>query len=82
MKTCGARTVETKPSQKNHSWNGVGGLGQAGTRQIMMEGMRADFRAVDALSQRLIERARHAERIMCRTAHGTDFEGEFSPKLK
>jgi aminopeptidase len=52
------------------------------TRQIMMEGMRADFRAVDALSQRLIERARHAERIMCRTPHGTDFEGEFSPKLK
>src|SRR5437870_2184 len=52
------------------------------TRQIMMEGMRADFREVDALSQRLIEQARHAERIMCRTPHGTDFEGEFSPKLK
>jgi aminopeptidase len=52
------------------------------TRQIMMEGMRADFRAVDALSQRLIQRARHAERIMCRTPRGTDFEGEFSPKLK
>ena len=52
------------------------------TRQIMMEGMRADFRAVDALSQRLIERARHAERITCKTAHGTDFEAEFSPKLK
>src|SRR5437588_1530023 len=52
------------------------------TRQIMMEGMRADFRAVDALSQRLIERARHAERITCRTPRGTDFEAEFSPKLK
>ena len=52
------------------------------TRQIMMEGMRADFKAVDALSQRLIERARHAERITCRTAGGTDFEAEFSPKLK
>jgi aminopeptidase len=52
------------------------------TRQIMLEGMRADFKAVDALSQRLIERARHAERIKCRTPHGTDFEGEFSPKLK
>ena len=52
------------------------------TRQIMLEGMRADFRAVDELSQRLIERARHAERIKCRTPHGTDFEGEFSPKLK
>src|SRR5437588_8788906 len=52
------------------------------TRQIMLEGMRADFKAVDALSQRLIERTRHAERIKCRTPHGTDFEGEFSPKLK
>ena len=52
------------------------------TPQIMCEGMRADFRVVDALSQRLVERARHAERIKCRTPHGTDFEAEFSPKLK
>src|SRR5712691_781525 len=51
-------------------------------RQIMLEGMRADFREVDALSQRLIERARHAGRITCRTARGTEFEAEFSPKLK
>jgi leucyl aminopeptidase (aminopeptidase T) len=52
------------------------------TRKIMLEGMRADFREVDALSQRLVERARRARRIKCRTPHGTDFEGEFSPKLK
>ena len=52
------------------------------TPQIMCEGMRADFRAVDALSQRLVERARHAERIKCRTPRGTDFVAEFSPKLK
>ncbi len=52
------------------------------TRQIMLEGMRADFREIDALSQRLIDRARRAARIKCRTPHGTDFEGEFSPKLK
>src|SRR6267143_5168125 len=51
-------------------------------RQIMLEGMRADFREVDALSQRLIERARHALRITCRTPRGTEFEAEFSPKLK
>jgi aminopeptidase len=51
-------------------------------RQIMMEGMRADFRAIDVLSQRLIERARAAKKITCRTAAGTDFEAEFSPKLK
>ena len=37
------------------------------TRQIMLEGMRADFRAIDSLSQRLVERARQARRITCRT---------------
>jgi aminopeptidase len=52
------------------------------TRQIMLEGMRADYRAIDALSQRLIERARHAQRIVCKTPAGTDFTAEFSPKLK
>src|SRR5437867_5407244 len=51
-------------------------------RQIMLEGMRADFCAVDDLSQRLVERARQAERITCKTPHGTEFEAEFSPKLK
>src|SRR6266513_1242296 len=51
-------------------------------REIMLEGMRADFCAVDALSQRLVERARHAERITCKTAHGTEFEAALSPKLK
>ena len=52
------------------------------TREIMMEGMRADYRAVDALSQRLIERARLAKRITCRTRTGTDFVADFSSKLK
>ena len=41
-------------------------------REIMLEGMRADFCAVDALSQRLVERARQATRITCRTPHGTE----------
>ena len=52
------------------------------TRQIMLEGMRADFRAIDALSGRLVSRARMAERIKCRTPAGTDYEAEFSPALK
>jgi aminopeptidase len=52
------------------------------TRQIMLEGMRADFREIDALSQRLVERARRAKRIKCQTPHGTAFNGEFSSKLK
>ena len=51
-------------------------------RQIMLEGMRADFNAVDALSQRLVERARQAERVTCRTAHGTNFEADLSPYLR
>jgi leucyl aminopeptidase (aminopeptidase T) len=52
------------------------------TREIMLEGMRADFREIDRHSQRLVERARRAKRIKCRTPHGTDFEGEFSSTLK
>jgi aminopeptidase len=51
-------------------------------RQIMLEGMRADFRVIDELSQRLVERARQARRISCKTPHGTDFEAELSPRLK
>src|SRR6266576_2872036 len=51
-------------------------------RQIMVEGMRADFREVDELSQRLVQRARQAERITCKTPHGTEFEAQISPKLK
>jgi aminopeptidase len=51
-------------------------------RQIMREGMRADFVKVDQLSQRLVERARKAERITCKTPHGTEFEAELSPKLR
>ena len=51
-------------------------------RQIMLEGMRADFCAVDALSQRLVERARQVDRITCKTPRGTEFEAELSPKLK
>ena len=52
------------------------------SRPIMLEGMRADFRAVDELSQRLVERARKTERITCKTPRGTDFEAEISPSLK
>jgi aminopeptidase len=52
------------------------------SRQIMREGMRADFMAIDALSQRLVERARRTKRVSCRTPHGTDFVADLSPKLK
>lgn len=51
-------------------------------KQIMMEGMRADFLAVDELSQRLIEKARQAKIIKIKSDGGTDMVSEFSPKLK
>ncbi|CAN5590152.1 aminopeptidase [soil metagenome] len=50
--------------------------------QIMQQGMRADFMAVDALSQRLVERARMTERVTCKTPHGTHFVADLSPDLK
>src|SRR6266498_1727187 len=51
-------------------------------REIMLDGMRADFVKVDKLSQRLVERARQAKRITCKTPHGTEFEADLSPNLK
>jgi leucyl aminopeptidase (aminopeptidase T) len=51
-------------------------------KQIMKEGMRADFLKVDELSQKLIEKARKARYIKCKSNAGTDIVAEFSPKLK
>ncbi|MDQ6861754.1 MAG: aminopeptidase [Verrucomicrobiota bacterium] len=52
------------------------------TRQIMLEGMRANFLEVDKLSQRLVEKARMSQRVICRTPAGTDYVAEISPTLK
>lgn len=51
-------------------------------KQIMMEGMRADFLKVDELSQKLIDKARKAKFITIKSPAGTDMVSEFSPKLK
>jgi len=51
-------------------------------RQIMMEGMRADFLAVDVLSQKLIDKARLARTITVKSAAGTDITATFSQDLK
>jgi len=51
-------------------------------KQIMMEGMRADFLEVDRISQRLVDKARKTKIIKTRTAAGTDFTAELSPHLK
>src|SRR5438045_3940618 len=45
-------------------------------RQIMLEGMRADFCEVDKLSQRLVERARQVARSTCTAADSTDTPSE------
>lgn len=52
------------------------------TRQIMRQGMRADFTQIDDLSRRLIEKARSAHRIRGVTTGGTFIQAEFSPRLK
>ncbi|MBV6479570.1 MAG: hypothetical protein HGGPFJEG_02355 [Ignavibacteria bacterium] len=51
-------------------------------KQIMKEGMRANFLEVDDLSQRLIDKARKARYIRAKSKGGTDIVAEFSPKLK
>jgi aminopeptidase len=52
------------------------------SREIMLEGMRADFRAIDAHSQVLVEMARRTKRVTCKTAAGTDYTAELSANLR
>jgi leucyl aminopeptidase (aminopeptidase T) len=51
------------------------------TPQIMQQGMRADYRLVDELSQRLCERMPHAERLRVETPGGTAITATFDPKF-
>jgi len=51
-------------------------------KQIMLEGMRANFLEVDKLSQKLIEKVRKAKFIKAKSKGGTEILAEFSPKLK
>jgi leucyl aminopeptidase (aminopeptidase T) len=51
------------------------------TPRIMREGMRADYRMVDRLSQQLCERMETASRLTVRTAAGTDFCATFDRSL-
>ena len=52
------------------------------TRQIMMEGMRANFLKIDDISTRLIEKARNASVLKAVSQGGTDITAEFVPELK
>ena len=49
------------------------------TPQIMRQGMRADYKLVDALSQSLCERMPHASRLRVETPSGTAFIATFDP---
>jgi leucyl aminopeptidase (aminopeptidase T) len=51
------------------------------TPQIMQQGMRADYRLVDALCRRLCERMPHAERLRVETPGGTSLTATFDPNL-
>jgi leucyl aminopeptidase (aminopeptidase T) len=51
------------------------------TPRIMREGMRADYRMVDRLSQQLCQRMEVASRLSVRTPAGTDFCATFDRSL-
>ena len=51
-------------------------------RQIMLEGMRADFQRVDRLSERVVEMVRKASRIHATTSAGTDLTADLNPNYK
>jgi len=52
------------------------------SRQIMCEAMRADFNEVDAISQRVLDRAARAKKMIARSAGGSDLEASFDPAIK
>ncbi len=51
-------------------------------KRIMLEGMRADYLAVDDLSIRLLEITRPARQIRATTAAGTDITATMNPEYK
>lgn len=51
-------------------------------RQIMLEGMRADFIKVDRISAKVIELVTRAKRISAKTSAGTDLTAELNPNYR
>jgi aminopeptidase len=51
-------------------------------RQIMLEGMRADFGRVDRLSQKVVEMVRKAQKVRATTSAGTDLTATLNPNYK
>jgi leucyl aminopeptidase (aminopeptidase T) len=52
------------------------------TEQIMCDGMRADYQAVDRLSTHVVNVVRQARTIRATTAAGTDITARFDPSLR
>ncbi len=52
------------------------------TPEVMVEGMRADFNAVDRLSQVVLDKVRQATYVRATTPAGTDIRAELNPAYK
>jgi aminopeptidase len=51
-------------------------------RQIMLEGMRADFLKVDRISTKVVDMVRKASHIRAKTAAGTDLTADLNPNYR
>ena len=51
-------------------------------RQIMLEGMRADFLKVDRISVKVVELLRRAKQFRAKTAAGTDLVADLNPNYR
>lgn len=52
------------------------------TPEVMVQGMRADFNAVDRLSQKVLDRVRKAKYVRATSAAGTNIFAELEPSYK
>ncbi|HEY5330958.1 MAG TPA: aminopeptidase [Acidobacteriaceae bacterium] len=52
------------------------------TPEVMVDGMRADFNAVDRLSQVVLDKVRQATYVRATTSAGTDIRAELNPAYK
>ena len=52
------------------------------TPEVMVQGMRADFNAVDRLSQVVLDKVRKATYVRATTPAGTDMRAEMNPEYK
>ena len=51
-------------------------------RQIMLEGMRADFLKVDRISAKVVETVRRAKQVRAKTTAGTDLTADLNPEYR